>query len=108
MLFQSLTHSLSLPLSLDLFKITSKRHIGMRLGFSFYIDGIIDSRMSACCEYKYQPGKLLGGRSAHFRLVQIDGGKPCFQCELENERRMKRTKEHDGEKKNNQLNNVSD
>ena len=43
-----------------------------------------------------------------YALVQIDGGKPCFQCELENERKMKKAGASGGAKKIDRLNNVSD
>ena len=84
-----INNKLFLLFSSDQFILTSKRHIGMPFGLSLYIDGIIDTRLSACCEYKYQAGKLLGGKSAHFKLMKVEGGKPCFQCELDNERKMR-------------------
>ena len=40
----------------------------------------MDSRVSACCEYRHQCGRLLGSKTAHFKLVKVEGGKPCYRC----------------------------
>lgn len=57
----------------------SKRHIGMPYGLTIYLDGMMDSRVSACCEYRHQCGKLLGSKTAHFKLIKVEGGKPCYR-----------------------------
>lgn len=74
---------------LDEFTIFSRRHYGMPLGLSMYIDGMINCRLSSCCEYKHYPGQMVGGKSAQFHLVQVNGGKPCYLCELRSKRSSK-------------------
>ena len=37
----------------------------------------MDSRVSTCCEFRHKCGKMLGSKSSHFRLVKLNGGKPC-------------------------------
>ena len=55
----------------------------MPFGLTIYVDRVVDIRLSACCEHKYQCGKLLGSRkTANFGLVKLSGGKPCFRCEM--------------------------
>ena len=72
------TYLLQIP-STDIFTFVSKRHIGMPYGLTIYLDGMMDSRVSACCEYRHQCGKLLGTKTAHFKLVKVEGGKPCYR-----------------------------
>ena len=54
----------------------------MPFGLSLYVDGLIDCRVSTCCEYKHGPGRLIGpAKQAHFAVVGIEGGAPCPACE---------------------------
>ena len=53
----------------------------MPLGLSLFVDGMINCRLSSCCEYKHKPGHMIGGRSGHFRLIMIEGGRQCYKCE---------------------------
>ena len=54
----------------------------MPFGLSLYVEGLIDCRVSTCCEYKHGPGKLIGPpKQAHFAVVDIEGGSPCSACE---------------------------
>lgn len=77
-------------LNLEHFRFTSKRHVGMPFGLTIYLDGLIDSRISACCEYKHQCGNFLGSKSSHFGLVKVEGGKPCYRCTAARERVLAR------------------
>lgn len=63
----------------ECFTFISRRHLGMPFGLTFYLDGMMDSRVSACCEFRHQCGKLLGSKSSHFRLVKVKGGRPCYR-----------------------------
>ena len=54
----------------------------MPYGLTIYLDGMMDSRVSACCEYRHQCGRLLGSKTAHFKLVKVEGGKPCYRFAL--------------------------
>ena len=51
----------------------------MPYGLTIYLDGLMDSRVSACCEYRHQCGMLLGSKTAHFKLVKVEGGTPCYR-----------------------------
>lgn len=65
----------------DEFVIISRRHHGMPLGLTLFVDGMIYCRLSSCCEYKHKPGHMIGGRSGQFRLIMIEGGRQCSKCE---------------------------
>ncbi len=39
----------------------------------------MDVRVSGCCEYRHGPGKMLGQTIAHFKVVSVEGGSPCFR-----------------------------
>lgn len=56
----------------------------MPFGLSLYVEGLIDCRVSTCCEYKHGPGKLIGPlKQAHFAVVEVEGGSPCAACDKE-------------------------
>lgn len=61
------------------FEFTSRRHAEFPLGLSLYINGLIDSRISTCCEYKHRHGVRLGGERGHFAIITVDGSKPCLK-----------------------------
>ena len=62
------------------FGFYSKRHIGMPFGLSIYMDGVLDIRVSSCCEYRHKAGALLGSKAcSHFRLISMCGGRPCYK-----------------------------
>ena len=71
-------------LNTDQFTVTSKRHYGMPFGMSLYVNGLINCRISSCCEYKHKQGQVLGGgkSSANFRLLKVEGGQPCYLCKF--------------------------
>ena len=60
---------------------TSRRHRGYPFSLTFFLNQIQVLRLSACCEYKYGPGVLLGGRKGHFKFGRVDGGSPCYKYE---------------------------
>ena len=62
------------------FTIISQRHRGYPFSLTFYLNGIIVERLSACCEYKHKKGSKLGAKSSHFGFVKIEGVHPCYKC----------------------------
>ena len=66
----------------DEISFTARRHRDCSIGISIYVDGMIDTRVSVCCEYRHKAGKHLGCKNGHFKLVRVSGGKPCIQCQL--------------------------
>ncbi len=52
----------------------------MPFGLTIYVDGMMDCRVSACCEYRHRTGRLLGSKTAQFGLVKVEGGRPCYRC----------------------------
>ncbi|XP_033123366.1 glutamate-rich protein 3-like isoform X2 [Anneissia japonica] len=64
---------------------TSRRHRGYPFGMTFYVNRVQVLTISACCEYKYKPGVILGGRKGHFRYVSVEGASPCYKCLVEAE-----------------------
>ena len=67
------------------FTIISQRHRGYPFSLTFYLNGIIVERLSACCEYKHKKGKKLGGKTSHFGFVKIEGVHPCYKCLVKTE-----------------------
>ncbi|XP_064596721.1 glutamate-rich protein 3-like [Liolophura sinensis] len=72
------------------FRFISRRHRGYPFSLSLYIDGLMDCRVSSCCEYKHVPGSKLGGKQGHFSLVGVTGSAPCYRCQVEKELRLQR------------------
>ena len=62
------------------FTIISQRHRGFPFSLTFYLNGIIVERLSACCEYKHRTGYKLGAKTSHFGFVKIEGVHPCYKC----------------------------
>ncbi|CAD5123907.1 DgyrCDS12214 [Dimorphilus gyrociliatus] len=62
------------------FKFFSRRHKGFPFSLTFYINGVKDSRISTCCEYKHSVGRHLGCKKGHFGMVSVEGAAPCYKC----------------------------
>ncbi|KAI8505901.1 protein of unknown function (DUF4590) [Branchiostoma belcheri] len=78
------------------FTFISRRHRGYPFSLTFYLNGLQDIRLSACCEYKHKKGRKLGSKLGHFELykhkkgrklgsklghfelVNITGAAPCY------------------------------
>ncbi|CAF0845811.1 unnamed protein product [Adineta steineri] len=73
----------------DEFTFNSRRHSDYPLGLSLYVKGLIDSRISTCCEYKHRHGVRLGGERGHFAIISVEGSKPCLKCRFEKQTRAK-------------------
>ncbi|CAF3685342.1 unnamed protein product [Rotaria sp. Silwood1] len=73
----------------DEFTFNSRRHSDYPFGLSLYIQGLIDSRISTCCEYKHRHGVRLGGERGHFAIISVEGSKPCIKCRFEKQTRFK-------------------
>ncbi|CAF1063460.1 unnamed protein product [Adineta ricciae] len=72
------------------FTFNSRRRSDYPFGLSLYVKGLIDSRISTCCEYKHRHGVRLGGDRGHFAIVSVAGSKPCIKCRFEKEARLKK------------------
>ena len=72
------------------FSFVSRRHLDSTLGLTFYLNGLVDARVSACCEYRYKPGHGVGGagRTCHYEWVSVREATPCFRCQAEIEVRL--------------------
>jgi hypothetical protein len=64
---------------LDEFSFESLRHMDYPFGLSLFVKGVIDSRISTCCEYKHRRGVRLGGELGHFAIKSVHGSKPCIK-----------------------------
>ncbi|CAF1322040.1 unnamed protein product [Rotaria magnacalcarata] len=62
------------------FTFESRRHFAYPFALSLYVNGLIDCRISVCCEYKHKIGLPLGGKRASFAILNVQGGKPCQTC----------------------------
>ncbi|CAF0754519.1 unnamed protein product [Didymodactylos carnosus] len=73
----------------DTFQFKSRRHPNFPFGLSLYVKGLIDSRISTCCEYKHRNGVRLGGERGHFGIQSVQGSKPCLKCRFEKTAKLK-------------------
>ncbi|CAF3137119.1 unnamed protein product [Rotaria sp. Silwood2] len=101
--FFSSTFDIHFNINLALFTFESRRHSDYPFGLSLYVKGLIESRISTCCEYKHRRGVKLGGDRGHFAIKSVHGSKPCIRCLYEKQARLKKyaqsPKERDDENK---------
>jgi hypothetical protein len=64
-------------LYLDEFTFKSHRVMDTPFSIAIYINGIIDSRASTCCEQGYLQHRDLRRKRSIFRLLSVTGGTPC-------------------------------
>ncbi|UJR29948.1 hypothetical protein I4U23_017495 [Adineta vaga] len=81
------------------FTFDSRRHSDYPFGLSLYVKGLIDSRISTCCEYKHRHGVRLGGDRGHFAVLSVVGSKPCIKCRYGKQALLKKYAESPKEKK---------
>ncbi|CAM4901431.1 unnamed protein product [Rotaria socialis] len=72
---------------LEIFTFESRRHRDYPFAVAIYINGLIDSRISVCCEYKHKHHVRLGSKHGLFAIYDIKKSEPCRTCRLE--RRLK-------------------
>ncbi|CAM4835623.1 unnamed protein product [Rotaria magnacalcarata] len=71
----------------QIFTFESRRHRDYPFAVAIYINGLIDSRISVCCEYKHKHHVRLGSKHGLFAIYDIKKSEPCRTCRLE--RRLK-------------------
>ena len=71
--------SIMLMLCLEKFAFDSRRHQDYPFALALYINGLIDSRISVCCEYRHRNHIRLGGKYGSFAIDEIRKVKPCEQ-----------------------------
>jgi len=69
------------------FAFDSLRHPEFPFALAFYINGLIDSRVSTCCEYRHRKNAPLGGPSGSFAIMKIAKGQPCSSCQIRFEKK---------------------
>ncbi|XP_055367989.1 uncharacterized protein LOC129604660 [Betta splendens] len=62
------------------FQFVSQRHRGFPFSASLHVNGLVATRISCCCEYRYAPG-FQQGRKGCFRLAWLQGGAPCYRSD---------------------------
>ncbi|CAF3476669.1 unnamed protein product [Rotaria sp. Silwood1] len=62
------------------FEFESRRHRDYPFALTLYINGLIDSRLSACCEHRHKRNVPLGGKHGLFGIVDVKNIKPCRCC----------------------------
>ncbi|CAF3773595.1 unnamed protein product [Rotaria magnacalcarata] len=66
--------------SFEKFSFEYRRHPDYPFALALYINGLIDSRISTCCEYRHKRNVPLGGKQGLFSIVDVIGAKPCRNC----------------------------
>ncbi|CAF0833286.1 unnamed protein product [Rotaria sordida] len=67
----------------QLFKFESRRHQDYPFAVALYINGLIDSRISVCCEYKHNRNIRLGSKYGLFGIYNVQKSQPCRSCRFE-------------------------
>ena len=62
---------------LELFTFDSYRHADYPFAIALYINGLINSRISVCCEYKHKHHVRLGSKHGLFGIYKVCNSKPC-------------------------------
>jgi hypothetical protein len=63
---------------LDEFTFKSRRILDTPFTIAIYINGVIDSRISTCCEQGYLKQRHLQSKRSVFRVLSVTGGIPCY------------------------------
>jgi hypothetical protein len=65
---------------LDAVEFVSRRAPESPYTVMFYVDGVLNTRTSTCCESRHGVGKRLGGPSGQFSVVRVNGcHHPCLR-----------------------------
>ncbi|CAF1571184.1 unnamed protein product, partial [Rotaria sordida] len=75
----------------DDFSFESRRHQDYPFALAFYINGVINNRLSVCCEYRCKDDMRIGGKRGLFAIRNIEKCAPCRRCRFE--QRMKKLME---------------
>ncbi|CAF4930595.1 unnamed protein product [Rotaria sp. Silwood1] len=75
----------------DDFSFESRRHTDYPFALAFYVNGIINNRLSVCCEYRCKNDMRIGGKRGLFAIRGIEKCAPCRRCRFEE--RMKKLME---------------
>ncbi|CAF4582829.1 unnamed protein product [Rotaria sp. Silwood1] len=67
----------------EIFKFESRRHPEYPFAVALYINGLIDSRISVCCEYKHKHNVRLGSKYGLFGIYNVQKSQPCRSCRFE-------------------------
>ncbi|CAF0775880.1 unnamed protein product [Adineta ricciae] len=73
-----------------IFKFFSHRHRGYPFALSLYVNGLVKSRISVCCEYKHKRNVPLDGRHGLFGIHDVQKVTPCLSCRYEREKKKTR------------------
>ncbi len=73
---------------LDEFTFKSHRLLDTPFTIAIYINGIIDSRISTCCEQGYLKQRNLRSKRTAFQLLFVDGGTPCYTYDIKGKKTL--------------------
>lgn len=62
---------------LEIFRFQSRRHQDYPFALAFYINGLIDNRLSICCESRYKHNVRIGGKRGSFGIINVDKSRAC-------------------------------
>jgi hypothetical protein len=61
----------------ETFEFESRRHSDYPFALAFYVNGLIDNRLSICCESRYKHNVRIGGKRGLFGIINIEKSKAC-------------------------------
>ncbi len=59
------------------FQFECRRHSDYPFALAFYVNGLIDDRLSICCESRYQNNVRIGGKRGLFGIINVQKSKAC-------------------------------
>ena len=62
---------------LEIFAFESRRHVDYPFALAFYLNGVINIRLSICCESRCNGFTRIGGKHGLFAITNVENGKPC-------------------------------
>ncbi|UJR14309.1 hypothetical protein I4U23_001304 [Adineta vaga] len=74
----------------EIFTFESRRHQGYPFALALYVNGLVKSRISVCCEYKHKCNVPLDGKHGLFGIYNVQKVTPCLSCQYEREKKKSR------------------
>lgn len=75
------SHDFAISMTLDTFQLRSRRHPDYPFALALYVNGLVDHRLSGCCEWRYRSNPRLGGKRALFGILRVEQATPCPRWE---------------------------
>ena len=69
-------------LVVEMFSFKSLRRGAFPFALTLYVNGLVDSRVSVCCENRHKKGVHLGGKDGSFGMYDVRRFKSIERCDM--------------------------